>query len=150
VQDTFKFRTGERFRLQWKANFAAFLYVFNRGPKSANYVRLFPALEQASMVGASLDAPARIPKGATDWMRFDKVPGDEQMILIVSRAQVPALEQAHTVYSAEQFDRILIALERSRRPRSFRRFDEGHWHKCIAAGSVTDLAIVNRLPLYHE
>jgi hypothetical protein len=149
VQDTFKFRTGERFRLQWTANFAAHIYIFNRGPKSNHYARLYPALQQDSLIGATAE-PARIPRGQSDWLRFDKTPGDEQMILIASRATVPALERDTPRYTVEEFDRILIALERSRRPRSLRRFDDGHWHRCIAAGPLADLAVVNRLPLYHE
>lgn len=149
VQDTFKFRSGERFRVQWKANFAAYLYIFNRGPKTNYYTRLFPAFEQASLVGAT-DNPARIPKGASDWMRFDKTPGDEQMILIAARGPVTVLERTTARYTVDEFDRILIALERSRRPRSLRRFDDGHWHRVTAAGSQADLAIVNRLPLYHD
>ena len=150
VQDTFKFRSGERFRFLWKANFPAYLYVFNRAPRSTSYDRLVPGADEAPMIGASSETAAPIPKSSPGWLRFDKVPGDEQMVLVVSRAAVPVLESQTRRYSVEEFDRILIALERSRRARSLRRFDEGHWHKYVAAGPNAQLAAISRLPLNHE
>lgn len=148
VRDTFRFRSGERFRLRWTADFPAHVYLFNRAPGSSSYVRLTPAPGEASLVGASIDEPARIPRNTAEWLRLDRTPGDEVLVLVVSRASVPSLERQPTAYGAGEFDRILTALERNRRARSLRFFDEGHWHKCVAAGP-TDLAVISRLPLYH-
>jgi hypothetical protein len=149
VQDSFHFHSGEHLRLQWRADFAAYLYLFNRGPKANSYQRLYPSSSEASFVGASPDNPVRIPKGA-DSFRLDTDPGDEQLILVASPKPIRNFDEHAEKWTVEAFDRELISLERTRRARSMRLFEDGNWHKVIAASPREDVAIISRVPLYHE
>jgi hypothetical protein len=147
VPETFQFQSGEKFRLRFRPGFPAYIYVANRGKGENSYSVLFPLPAERSRNPLPAGTAVGVPND-TEWLRFDKVPGNEYFVLIASSVALPDLEKAGAQIGLDTFEAQLANIERQYQPTSSRRFQDGDWTKFFAAREG-DIAIVVRLPLQH-
>lgn len=82
-----EFRSGDKVKLHFEANFPAYVEIYNQGT-SGNVQRLFPYEGAASRV--KVVSAYVVPRKATEWFEFDDTPGTEKLAFIFSRAQIVA------------------------------------------------------------
>lgn len=103
------FRSGDRVKLHFEANFPAYVEIYNQG-SSGNVQRLFPyegATARVKVVSAYV-----VPRKATEWFEFDDTPGTEKLAFIFSRAQIVAKKKPGAVVNPGQneADKTQLAL----------------------------------------
>ena len=154
VREDRRFRSGDKFRLIFRPEFAAHVWVVARGPRQSTYQVLFPS-ERASLKNPiAAGEKVTVPDEDSGWMRMDNQPGEENLVVVASTATLTEFAGMGSTVEREDFEARLAEVERRHRPSSSRRFEDGEWVKLFAArGSGAkgeQLAIVVRLPLLHE
>ena len=82
VPETFPFRSGMRFRLQFQPNITGYMYIFHKGSNSKG-TRLFP--EPRINGGQNfVQGYQEIMVPYTGWFRFDQTPGMEELYIFVT------------------------------------------------------------------
>jgi hypothetical protein len=147
VPETFQFKSGDRFRLRFRPGFSAFVYVANRGKGENSYSVLFPLPAERSRNPLAVGTEVVLPNDK-EWMRFDKVAGNEYLFLIAASKALVDLEQIGAQIPRDTFESQLAGIERQYQPTSSRRFQDGDLTKFFAAREG-DIAIVVRLALQH-
>ncbi len=104
-----EFRSGDKVKLHFEANFPAFVEIYNQG-SSGNVQRLFPfegATSRVKVVSAYV-----VPRSASEWFEFDATPGTEKLAFIFSRAQIVAKKKPGAVVNPGQneADKTQLAL----------------------------------------
>lgn len=82
-----EFRSGDKVKLHFEANFPAYVEIYNQG-SSGNVQRLFPYETSTSPV--RVVSGYVVPRKATEWFEFDATPGTEKLAFIFSRVQITA------------------------------------------------------------
>ena len=149
VGDDWQFHSGDRFRLLFRPEFDAYVYVVNRGPAQSAYQMLFPNPRIALQNPIPAGKEVRVPDSDTAWLHMDNQPGNENLILIAATTPLTELDGMGPNVDRDDFEARLANVERKRRPSSSRRFEDKNWVKLFAARGKEDLAIVLRLPLLH-
>jgi len=140
------FRSGDRFRVQLRPQFPAYLYLLNRGADANEYSFLYPhdRVAQTNPVGAS--QTVTLPGG--EWYTLDNRPGLENLVLLASTHAMPDFAGASGPVPRDRFEATLAVLERDHGPVSSRRMEDKHWVKLFAT-CREDTVLVVRLPLDH-
>lgn len=104
-----EFRSGDKVKLHFEANFPAYVEIYNQG-SSGNVQRLFPyenATSPVKVVSAYV-----VPRKTTEWFEFDATPGTEKLAFIFSRAQIVAKKKPGAVVNPGQneTDKTQLAL----------------------------------------
>ncbi|MFN0171789.1 MAG: DUF4384 domain-containing protein [Bryobacteraceae bacterium] len=106
------FRSGEGIRLVVESNIEGYLYVVLRG-SSGGETQLFPdprINDGKNLVKAG--TPYTVP--ANGWFRFDAKPGEEKLLLVVSRSPMePAAPQPSEVAQAVSYNTLMAQLSRT-------------------------------------
>jgi len=150
VKESYRFASGDQFRVVFRPGFRAYVYLVNRGAGQASYSMLFPhpkiAVENPIPSGKALS----VPDVESGWMRFDDREGDENFILIASTVPLEEMMGLGKTVPRDDFEARLAKVERKFRPSSSRRFEDSEWVKLFAARqNQEDLALILRLPLQH-
>jgi hypothetical protein len=100
VSSTHHFRSGDRFRLQFRVNQDGYVYILNRtvtgssltrgidvvpASKTGGYKLLYPG-EKSDNNHVAPDRPSVVPHGG--FFQMDQTPGEEKMIIVVSRSPI--------------------------------------------------------------
>jgi hypothetical protein len=147
VSEQYDFHSDDRFRIRFRPDFAAYIYVVNRGEHEGSYHVLFPSQNEQPQNPLGKGVFAAVPSD-TDWLRFDKTPGNEFFFLIASTVSLPDFEQSPLI-PRDTFDVELAQVERRYQPSSSHRFQDHNLTKFFAARKG-DLALVVRLNLQHQ
>lgn len=104
-----EFRSGDKVKLHFEANFPAYVEIYNQGT-SGNVRRLFPFEGASSRV--KVVSPYVVPRRATEWFEFDDTPGMEKLAFIFSRAQIVAKKKPGAVVNPgkSEADKTQLAL----------------------------------------
>ncbi|MEP7341517.1 MAG: DUF4384 domain-containing protein [Acidobacteriota bacterium] len=86
------FRAGDRVKLHFEVNFAAYVTIYNLGT-SGRVNKLYPAQSKFARAAASTNYV--VPASATEWFEFDETPGIEKLNFTFSSV-VPQRRQAKT------------------------------------------------------
>ena len=84
------FRKGDKVKLHFEVNFAAYVSIYNLGTTGA-VKRLYP--QQGRFATARAATEYVVPAAATEWFEFDKTPGTERLNFVFS-SSVPAQKKA--------------------------------------------------------
>jgi hypothetical protein len=141
------FRSGDRFRVVFKADFNAHVYLFNQNPDDANVQVLYPVAAKTATLQAN--AETRTP-GTEGWFRMDPKAGNEVLILVASPNPLPALERTGEAVRRREFDSWLAQTEEGGRPKSQRLFQNSAWCSLMTDASQKALVFVHRIPLRHD
>lgn len=145
----FRFRSGDGFRFEFRADFDAHVYLFNRAERAADYVALVPG--PATRVANPIYAGEAVHlPGAPEWLRFDRQPGLEHFVMVVSTAPQADFESAGSSIDRDSFERSLARIERLQTPASRSSVTEADKTREFFAASARDVALVVRLPLEHD
>jgi hypothetical protein len=134
VNETHKFQAGDRFRVQFRPGFPAYVYLANRGADEAAYSLLYPNAKIATKNPMAAGQTMVVP-GGSDWYTLDEKAGAENLMLIAAAAPVAEFEGTDGTLERDEFERRVAMVERDRRPRSFRRVeDKDEWVRLYAGG----------------
>jgi hypothetical protein len=148
VKEDHKFHSGDRFRLLFRPDFDAHIYVVNRGRGQSTYQTIFP--RRLVEIGTEVRVPGADIGGDQGWMRMDAQAGNENLILIAATVPLDELDGMSQEMDREEFEARLATVERKYRPTSSRRFEDKDWVKVFAARGRGEMAIILRLPLEHR
>lgn len=149
VADTFEFRSRDRFRILVRPQFAAYLYLYARGPGQGNYQLLFPDFQREAANPVPVKQQTVMP-GKDAWLTMDAKKGLESVVLIAANGEIPQFNTTEKSIGRDAFEERLAQVERGCRPVSSRRFVDREWVKLFAAKSGKPVAWIERLPLLHE
>lgn len=145
----FRFRSGDGFRFAFRADFDAHVYLFNRAERAADYVALVPG--PATRVANPIYAGEAVHlPGAPEWLRFDRQPGWEHFVMVVSTAPQADFEPDGNSIDRDAFERSLARIERLQTPASRSSVTEADKTREFFAASAREVALVVRLPLEHD
>lgn len=148
VNEKHAFRGGDRFRVQFRPAFPAYLYLLNRGAGESEYSFLYPARQIAVSNPLSAEQSVTLP-GDSEWYTLDSRPGIENLVLIAALQPVTELPPPDQKLSRDDGERILAMLERDRRPKTSRRVEDPD-HVRLFASRDANSVILARLPLEHR
>lgn len=149
VGTDFRFRSGDGFRLAFRADFDAYLYLFNREEGAQAYEALIPSagsrIENPIRAGEEMRVPEE-PK----WLRFDRDRGWEYFVMVVSTEPQADFEEAGASLSRAEFERSLAEIESFQAPTSRSTLLEDVQTRTFFSVDDRDVALVVRLPLTHD
>ena len=145
----FRFRSGDRFLLAFRPEFAAYAYLFHRSEGEQSYTLLFPHRRIGVPNPLPPNRESRVPDGKLRWT-LDEDRGIEQLVLVVSSAPWTLEAGSGGRIGRDLFERRLAALEISRRPGSYSAVEEDGWTRLFFDGEKRDAALVTRIPMSHD
>jgi hypothetical protein len=148
VREDTRLHSGDRFAVLVKNSSPMHVYLLNRGPGDGNYIRLYPRGAHNPEAASAWDTPLRLPEGRESWMKLDKRPGNENLVLIASKTPIERLETGNKI-RRDQVEDTLAEIERNQKPRDLQRWDEGEWTR-LKMETQPGLAVVCRIPLLHR
>ena len=140
------FRGGDRFRIQLRPQFSAFLYLANRSAGDQDYSFLFP---HARIPATNpLEANQTVTLPSEEWYTLDNRPGLENLVLLAATRPLPDFAVAQPI-PRDDFEARIAVLERDHRPASSRRIEDHDWVRLFASFNEGTVLVV-RLPLDHS
>jgi hypothetical protein len=148
ISEKYQFRSGDRFRVEIRPASRAFVYLLNRGTRQNECWLLYPNRNVEPGKALSAGQTITLP-GGQDWYTLDQNAGAENLVLIASAESLVEFAASDTPIPQEECERKIAALERERRPQSFKRVEDHDWVRLVGSGN--DKAVmVTRLPVAHR
>lgn len=145
----FRFRSGDGFRFAFRADFDAYVYMFNRSDGAETYAALVPGarsrVNNPILAGDSVLLP-----GEPQWLRFDRERGWEHFVMVVSLTPQAAFEAVGASIRRDEFERVLARIESLQAPASRSSVTEDDWTREFFSAGAQDMAVAVRLPLAHD
>jgi len=148
VDEKFRFRSGDRFQIQLRPAFAAYLYLFNRSEGQSSCDVLLPQNGEGQRNPIASGQIATIPAPGK-WLTMDSHSGLENLVMMASPVAIPDFDTPEQKIPRDECEQRLALVERDFRPSSSRIFKDKDWTKLFAARGART-AFVVRLPLDHR
>jgi hypothetical protein len=141
VDTTTVFHSGDRVRFEVESNIDGYLYVIQKGSSGA-VSTLFPdaAINQGTNTARR---GMRYPVPGDEWFAFDQTPGEEHVMLILSRSPLKSLPAAKLSARPEAatFPALLDELDRCVQSRDLMLYSETTPAASAAAAGVASVVV---------
>jgi len=147
ITDKYHFKSGDKFRFEFRSAFAAYVYLLDRGARDKEYSFLYPNKRISQGNPLTINQVVTLP-GGQEWYTLDNQPGIENMVLLAAAKPLPDFENSDRPIPRDEFEEKVAILERDHRPASSRRFEDRDWVRLFATQEDSPVIIL-RLPIDH-